>query len=86
MPLATRVTNILPTEPHHRRQEGTVVNNELQYIVLSGIIRPEDINEHNSIPSTLIPDARRVLGRGAADEQSPGWMRRILDNFWPFKT
>ncbi|HXI10804.1 MAG TPA: flagellar basal body L-ring protein FlgH, partial [Thermodesulfobacteriota bacterium] len=67
-------------------KKDTVVNNELQYIVLSGIIRPEDINEHNSIPSTLISDARiEYSGRGViADEQGPGWMRRILDNVWPF--
>jgi flagellar L-ring protein precursor FlgH len=85
--IATRVTNILPNgNLIIEGKKDTVVNNELQYIVLSGIIRPEDINEHNSIPSTLISDARiEYSGRGVvADEQSPGWMRRILDNFWPF--
>lgn len=85
--IATRVTNILPNgNLVIEGKKDTVVNNELQYIVLSGIIRPEDINEHNSIPSTLISDARiEYSGRGViADEQGPGWMRRILDNVWPF--
>jgi len=85
--ISTRVTDILQNgNLVIEGKKDTVVNNELQYIVLSGIIRPEDINEHNSIPSTLISDARiEYSGRGVvADEQSPGWMRRILDNVWPF--
>lgn len=67
-------------------KKDTVVNNELQYIVLSGILRPEDINEQNTVPSYLLSDARiEYSGRGVlADEQGPGWFRRILDNVWPF--
>lgn len=85
--IATRVTDILPNgNLLIEGKKDTVVNNELQYMVLSGIIRPEDITENNSIPSYLISDARiEYSGRGVvADEQSPGWMRRILDNVWPF--
>ena len=67
-------------------KKDTVVNNEHQYIILSGIARPEDINEQNSVPSYLLSDARiEYSGKGVlADEQSPGWLRRIFDNVWPF--
>lgn len=67
-------------------KKDTVVNNELQFVVLSGIIRPEDITDANTIRSDRISDARiEYSGRGVvADEQSPGWMRRFLDNAWPF--
>ncbi|MDO8425902.1 MAG: flagellar basal body L-ring protein FlgH [Deltaproteobacteria bacterium] len=67
-------------------KKDTIVNNELQYIVLSGIVRPEDITKANTVSSTLVSDARiEYSGKGVvADEQSPGWMRRILDNVWPF--
>ncbi len=66
-------------------KKDTVVNNELQFIVISGIVRPEDIKEDNTILSELISDARiEYSGRGVvADEQNVGWLRRILDNAWP---
>ncbi|MFQ5427615.1 MAG: flagellar basal body L-ring protein FlgH [Thermodesulfobacteriota bacterium] len=67
-------------------KKDTILNNEHQYLVLSGIIRPEDLSVNNSVDSTLISDARiEYSGRGViSDEQSPGWMMRILDNVWPF--
>jgi flagellar L-ring protein precursor FlgH len=69
--------------------EGTkevVINNERQYIILSGVVRPEDIQTDNSITSDLIADARVVYsGAGAlADKQRPGLLGRLLDVVWPF--
>ena len=66
-------------------KKDTIVNNELQYIIISGIVRPEDIKEDNTILSTLISDARiEYSGKGVvSDEQHPGWLRRFLDNVWP---
>lgn len=62
------------------------VNSETQYITVSGIIRPEDINTDNEVQSTYIADARiEYSGRGAiADKQRPGWLMRALDRIWPF--
>ena len=67
-------------------KKDTILNNEHQYLVLSGIIRPEDLSVSNTVDSTLISDARiEYSGRGViSDEQRPGWMMRILDNVWPF--
>lgn len=85
--ISSRVVEILPNgNLVLEGKKDTVVNNELQYIVLTGIVRPEDITEQNTVPSNLIADARiEYSGKGVvADEQRPGWMRRILDNVWPF--
>ncbi|MGD2149031.1 MAG: flagellar basal body L-ring protein FlgH [Desulfobacterales bacterium] len=62
------------------------VNNETQYITLSGIIRPEDISPTNEISSTYVADARiTYAGIGpVADKQKPGWLGRIVDYVWPF--
>ncbi len=62
------------------------VNNETQYITISGIIRPEDIDPNNQIQSTYIADAHiEYSGKGViAAKQMPGWGTRILDRVWPF--
>ncbi len=62
------------------------VNNETQYITISGIIRPEDISPGNEISSTYIADARiEYSGKGViAERQRPGWLARALDYIWPF--
>ena len=62
------------------------VNNETQYITLSGIIRPDDISPTNEISSTYVADARiTYAGIGPlADKQKPGWLGRIVDYVWPF--
>lgn len=62
------------------------VNNETQYITLSGIIRSDDISPTNEISSTYVADARiTYAGIGpVADKQKPGWLGRIVDHVWPF--
>ncbi|MBI5643130.1 MAG: flagellar basal body L-ring protein FlgH [Deltaproteobacteria bacterium] len=67
-------------------KKDTVVNNEMQYIILSGIARPEDITESNIVSSSQLSDARiEYSGKGVlADEQGQGWLGRVLDNVWPF--
>ena len=63
-----------------------VVNNERRYMILRGIVRPEDISTNNVVLSTDIANAEIVYsGKGVvADKQKPGWFIRILDNVWPF--
>ncbi len=62
------------------------VNAEDQYMVITGIIRPEDITTDNLIYSQYIADARIVYaGKGVVDDKMrPGWMTRIVDWVWPF--
>ncbi|HQL00889.1 MAG TPA: flagellar basal body L-ring protein FlgH [Smithellaceae bacterium] len=67
-----------------RRQ--VTVNAEDQYLIISGIIRPEDITTENTIASQYIADARIVYtGQGVVnDKMRPGWMTRVVDWVWPF--
>lgn len=62
------------------------VNNETQYISLSGIVRPDDIGSSNEVSSTFMADAKIVYsGTGPlADKQKPGWLGRVIDHVWPF--
>lgn len=62
------------------------VNNETQYITLSGVVRPKDITSFNEVSSTYVADARITYsGNGpVADKQKVGWLGRILDHVWPF--
>ena len=62
------------------------MNNEAQYIVLSGVVRPEDISTTNEIASTYVANAQVYYsGVGAvADKQKPGWLGKVVDNVWPF--
>ena len=67
-----------------RRQ--LTLNAEDQFIVITGVIRSEDIMADNWVLSSNMADARIVYtGSGIlADKQHPGWMTRVLDWGWPF--
>ncbi len=69
-----------------RGGKEVMVNNEVQIIYLTGIIRTVDITAANTVPSTKILNARiTYTGQGAiGDKQKPGWLMRTLDNVWPF--
>jgi len=62
------------------------VNDEDQYITVTGIIRRDDIAVDNTIQSTKIAEAViKYSGAGIIDrEQRPGWLTNILDVVWPF--
>jgi len=69
-----------------RGQREIKVNNETQYITLSGIVRAEDISPTNEIASTFVANARITyagIGSGS-DKQKPGWLMRVVDHVWPF--
>jgi flagellar L-ring protein FlgH len=85
--ISALITDILPGG--NLRIEGrrsVTVNNEEQIMVLRGIVRPQDINFDNTIPSTLIADAAiSYSGEGVvADEQRKGWLAKIFSKVWPF--
>ena len=69
--------------------EGTkvvLINNEEYHLYLSGLVRPADIAQDDSIASTRLADAQiEFTGRGdLADQQRKGWFARLLDTLSPF--
>jgi flagellar L-ring protein FlgH len=85
--ITCRVTDVLANG--NLKIVGTreiLVNHENQVIVLSGVIRPRDINDQNVIASRFISDAQIAYsGSGVIDDrQRPGWMANFLNTIWPF--
>ncbi|MEO8877789.1 MAG: flagellar basal body L-ring protein FlgH, partial [Polyangiaceae bacterium] len=69
--------------------EGTkvvLINNEEYHLYVSGLVRPTDIAQDNTVASTRIADAQiEFTGRGdIADQQRKGWGARLLDTLNPF--
>lgn len=64
----------------------TRVNEETQYMVVTGLIRSRDIGPNNTILSTQMADAKiQYFGKGVVtDKQKPGWFIRLMDTIWPF--
>ena len=62
------------------------VNGEIQYLILTGIIRPEDINAGNRIMSTSIADLRLdYYGKGImGDQMDRGFISKVVDKVWRF--
>jgi flagellar L-ring protein precursor FlgH len=69
-----------------RGGKEVTVNNEVQIIYITGIIRPVDITSANSIDSEKILNARiSYTGKGViSDKQEAGWLGRAIDYVWPF--
>lgn len=85
--ITARVIKVMPNNNLYIKGTRQVkVNNETQFIILSGIIRHEDISPDNTILSSYIADARiEYTGSGpVSDKQRAGWLGRVVDFVWPF--
>ncbi|MGA4578604.1 flagellar basal body L-ring protein FlgH [Limisphaera sp. VF-2] len=84
---AVQVIEVLPNRNliiEGRRE--TVVGNEIQTMVLRGIVRPEDVLPNNTVYSYNIADAKiEIIGKGTLiDSQRKGWFSRLWDKITPF--
>ena len=75
------VTEVMPNG--NLRIEGRrdiTINHENQFILLSGIVRPEDISPENTVTSAQIADARiDYSGDGDIDDQQrPSWLGKFF--------
>ncbi len=63
-----------------------LVNQEENHFYISGVVRPIDIDDKNTIKSSLIADAEvEFTGRGVlSDNQQKGWLSRFFGWIWPF--
>jgi flagellar L-ring protein FlgH len=85
--VSARVMRVLPSGNYVIKGKKQIrVNEESQYIVVSGIIRPEDILWNNSVMSTTIADLKvDYYGSGIiGDQQDKGLFVKILDKIYPF--
>jgi flagellar L-ring protein precursor FlgH len=59
---------------------------ETQYVVLHGIVRPDDISPNNTILSANIADARiEFYNQGSlTDMQKRGWLSKLYEKLRPF--
>lgn len=70
-----------------RGEKWLVINNGKEYIRLTGIVRPKDITQDNTVRSSQVADARiEFSGTGdQANTQTQGWLSRLFNgSLWPF--
>lgn len=63
-----------------------LVNHEQQFMTLTGVVRPQDVNRDNFVLSSQLADANISIGGlgVVADKQRSGWGTWLFDLVWPF--
>lgn len=94
--MSNSLTGNITVTVHEVRPNGTLLvrgekwltlNQGDEYLRISGIVRPQDIDESNTVVSTKLADARiSYSGTGAVHESNVmGWLARFFINpIWPF--
>jgi flagellar L-ring protein precursor FlgH len=80
--ITARVSDVLPNGDLVLEGVREIdINGDRQIVVLTGVVRPYDINATNTVLSTSIGQLRiRYFGRGLTqDNLKPGWLIRILN-------
>ncbi len=86
--ITARVVKVLPNGNLVVQAKRVVKQDaDLEYIVLTGIVRPQDIDADNTVLSTQLSDVTlEYSGRGPNKEiiRGPGWIAQILHWIWLF--
>ena len=85
--ISVTVSEVLPNGILRIKGEKWLkLNQGDEYIRLTGLVRPEDIDTNNTIPSSKIADARIAYGgTGAFDDNNrQGWLSRFFSSEWWF--
>ena len=81
--IAVQVARVLPNgNLMVQGEKWLALNKGEEFIQLRGIVRPQDISSTNTIPSTLVADARISYGgTGVIDRaNSPGWFSKFFNS------
>lgn len=84
---AVLVTDVLPNG--NLVIEGVRVvsfSGETQFVVLHGLVRPEDVTSGNTVPSSNVADVRiEFISQGSlTDAQKKGWLTKVYDKLRPY--
>jgi flagellar L-ring protein FlgH len=84
---AVLVTDVLPNG--NLVIEGVRVvsfSGETQYVVLHGLVRPDDVTSANTVASSNVADVRiEFISEGSlTDEQKKGWLTKLYDKLRPY--
>lgn len=85
--LAARVINVHPDgNLEIEAVREITLNDETQFMVVTGLIRARDISANNTIASTQIANAKiEYYGQGVLSQKNkPGWLSRFLEMISPF--
>lgn len=85
--LTSEVVDVLPNGNLVIAGAKTVsIGEENLIVVLSGVARPEDINQLNTISSSQLAHAKVefVLEGTLSDVQQPGWLSKVVNRVNPF--
>lgn len=85
--MTATVTEVLPNgNLVIRGSRWTKVNNEMQQIVLEGVVRPNDITRTNTVLSQQIAEAKIFfVGKGPVSQaQKQGWLGQLFELLNPF--
>ncbi len=83
--IAVTVSQVLPNGYLVVRGEKLIsINQGDEYVRLSGIIRPKDINSSNTVSSSQVANAQIVYGGSGElnNANEMGWLDRILQSPW----
>lgn len=83
--MTTRVAEVLPNGD--LLLEGVreiTVNGEQQVVVLTGMVRPQDVRRNNTVLSSSVAQLRiQYFGKGLMrDNLKPGWLVRVLNKIF----
>ena len=84
--IGARVVQVLPNDVLQIQAARKIrVNDETQIMLVSGLVRAQDVDADNSVESSQLVDSDvQYYGEGVlADKQQSGWLTRLLDTIWP---
>ena len=85
--ISAMVVEVLPSGVLRIEGEKILaVNNDDEVMIISGLVRPEDVNSRNEVDSSKVANMRiDFTGTGSVgDAQTGGWLGNLVRRYWPF--